>query len=283
MGIIGSTFNQGWRSWVLGPFNATTNNAQRVTRSCASSALSYTAHPLLPFVTATDCVPFQLDFDFDTFLERVNETAGIYTVSAADLGSIDSTDLSAFKAHGGKLIVYHGGADGAFSVNATIDWYNDVLAGDHKAADYASKLFVVPGMNHCSGGPSTDDFEMFPEIINWVENGVAPDSVLATASNPGYFGVESRSRPLCPRIRNRPAITVPVISMSRATLRAKATVRAGTTLLLTTPTAFPEEAIPTIPSNSQNPNANPGSQSNGPGGRYRRRSDNLMIAIVSGY
>jgi feruloyl esterase len=117
-------------------------------------------------------------------------------VSAADLGSIDSTDLSAFKAHGGKLIVYHGGADGAFSVNTTINWYNDVKAENRKAEDFV-RLFVVPGMNHCSGGPSTDDFDMFPEVVNWVEKGVAPDSVVATASNPGYFGVESRSRPLC--------------------------------------------------------------------------------------
>ena len=196
-GQSGSTFNQGWRSWVLGSFNSATNNAQKVTRSCASSALRYTAHPVLPFVTDRDCVPFQLSFDFDTLLERVNETSGIYTVSAVDLGLIDSTDLSAFKAHGGKLIVYHGGADGAFSVNTTINWYNDVKAENGKAEDFA-RLFVVPGMNHCSGGPSTDDFDMFPEVVNWVENGVAPDSVVATASNPGYFGVESRSRPLCP-------------------------------------------------------------------------------------
>ena len=196
-GQSGSTFNQGWRSWVLGSFNSATNNAQKVTRSCASSALRYTAHPMIPFVTATDCVPFQLNFDFDTLLEKLNETSGIYTESAIDLGLINSTDLSTFKAHGGKMIIYHGGADGAFSVNATIDWYKDVIAGDKKAADYA-RLFVVPGMNHCSGGPSTDDFEMFPEIINWVENGIAPDKVIATASNPGYFGVESRSRPLCP-------------------------------------------------------------------------------------
>jgi pimeloyl-ACP methyl ester carboxylesterase len=196
-GQSGSTFNQGWRSWVLGSFNSATNNAQKVTRSCASSALRYTAHPVIPFVTAEDCVPFQLNFDFDTLLERLNETSGIYTVSAVDLGLINSTDLSAFKAHGGKLIVYHGGADGAFSVNATIDWYNGVKAENRKAEDFA-RLFVVPGMNHCSGGPSTDDFDMFPEVVNWVEKGVAPDSVVATASNPGYFGVESRSRPLCP-------------------------------------------------------------------------------------
>ena len=197
-GQSGSTFNQGWRSWVLGSFNSTTNNAQKVTRSCASSALRYTAHPVRPFVTDRDCVPFQLNFDFDTLLERIHETSGIYTVSAADLGLIDSTDLSAFKAHGGKLIVYHGAADGAFSVNTTTKWYNDVNAKESGSAANFARLFVVPGMNHCSGGPSTDNFDMFPAVVNWVEYGTAPDSVIATASSPGYFGVASRSRPLCP-------------------------------------------------------------------------------------
>ena len=197
-GQSGSTFNQGWRSWVLGTFSSATNDAQKVTRSCASSALRYTAHPVLPFVTANDCVPFQLNFDFDTLLARINETFGIYTVSAADLGLIDSTDLSAFKAHGGKLIVYHGAADGAFSVNTTTKWYNGVNAGQSGNAASFARLFVVPGMNHCSGGPSTDNFDMFPVVANWVEKGVAPDSVVANASSPGFFGVASRSRPLCP-------------------------------------------------------------------------------------
>lgn len=260
-GRSGSTFNQGWRSWVLGSFNATTNNAQRVTRSCASSALRYTAHPLIPFVTAIDCVPFQLDFDFDTFLERIHETGGIYTESAAELGSVDSTDLSAFKANGGKMIVYHGGADGAFSVNATIDWYNDVLAQDHKAANYV-RLFVVPGMNHCSGGPSTDDFEMFPEIINWVENGVAPDKVIATASNPGYFGVASRSRPLCPYPKQTRYIGSGDINVA-SNFTCEGNRQSWHNLASDNPNSAPGGGNSNNPSNSQNPNANPGSQSNG--------------------
>jgi feruloyl esterase len=209
-GQSGSTFNQGWRSWMLGTFNSATNDAQKVTRSCASSALRYTARPQLPFVTDRDCVPFQLSLNFDTLLERLNERAGIYTKSAIDLGLINSTDLSAFKANGGKLIVYHGAADGAFSVETTTSWYNELRAKEHgqagehgqgkgpgNVADFA-RLFVVPGMNHCNGGPSTDNFDMFPKVVNWVENRIAPDRVVATASSPAYFGVASRSRPLCP-------------------------------------------------------------------------------------
>jgi feruloyl esterase len=110
---------------------------------------------------------------------------------------INSTDLSAFKAHGGKLIIYHGGADTSFSVNNSINWYKDMNAKESGNAANFARLFVVPGMNHCSGGPSTDNFDMFPEVVNWVEKGVAPNSVVANASSPGFFGVASRSRPLC--------------------------------------------------------------------------------------
>jgi feruloyl esterase len=139
-------------------------------------------------------------------------------VSAADLGLINSTDLSAFKAHGGKLIVYHGGADGAFSVNATIDWYNGVNANESGNAANFARLFVVPGMNHCSGGPSTDDFDMFPEVVNWVEKGVAPAwsqrRAIPTTLEWSHAAVRSA------RIRNRPVIRVPVISTMRTTSAA---------------------------------------------------------------
>ena len=66
-----------------------------------------------------------------------------------------------------------------------------------KAAAFA-RLFTVPGMNHCSGGPATDKFDMLSVLERWVERGQAPDSIPAEASNPGYFGVAARTRPLCP-------------------------------------------------------------------------------------
>jgi feruloyl esterase len=63
--------------------------------------------------------------------------------------------------------------------------------------DFA-RMFVVPGMNHCRGGPATDSFDMLPQLVRWVEGGTAPESVTAKASTPAYFGVAARSRPLCP-------------------------------------------------------------------------------------
>ncbi len=53
-------------------------------------------------------------------------------------------------------------------------------------------------MNHCQGGMATDRFDMLTALENWVERRTPPARVYAEASKPGYFGVASRSRPLCP-------------------------------------------------------------------------------------
>jgi hypothetical protein len=113
----------------------------------------------------------------------------------------DATHLAALKSRGGKMIVYHGTGDPVFSPNDTMAWYDAVTAADKSAPDYA-RLFLVPGMNHCTGGPATDRFNMLPVLEKWVEQGVAPESVTA-AVNPADPDViargwpAARSRPLC--------------------------------------------------------------------------------------
>jgi feruloyl esterase len=57
------------------------------------------------------------------------------------------------------------------------------------------RLFMVPGMNHCSGGPGTDHFDMLTAMENWVEKGTAPDRVVASHMTDGKV---DRTRPLCP-------------------------------------------------------------------------------------
>jgi feruloyl esterase len=114
---------------------------------------------------------------------------------------VNATQLSALKSRGGKLIVYHGTADPVFSPNDTIAWYDAVNAGDSTAPGYA-RLFLVPGMNHCSGGPATDRFNMLTALENWVERGAAPDSVVAKVNpvDPDVVAKgwpATRSRPLC--------------------------------------------------------------------------------------
>jgi feruloyl esterase len=105
------------------------------------------------------------------------------------------TDLGTFSVHGGKLIFFHGVSDPWFSAEDTVDYYgrlSDASGGSEKTSAFA-RLFLVPGMGHCGGGPAAlDQFDALTPIIDWVEHGKAPDSLTATgASFPG------RSRPLC--------------------------------------------------------------------------------------
>ncbi len=105
-----------------------------------------------------------------------------------------STDLSTFTLKGGKLIFFHGDSDPWFSPLDTLQYYRSLAeasGGADKVAEW-SRMFLVPGMAHCGGGPSLDQFDMLTALVNWVEKGTAPDSVIATgAAFPG------RSRPLC--------------------------------------------------------------------------------------
>ncbi len=104
------------------------------------------------------------------------------------------TNLSTFSQSGGKLIFFHGDSDPWFSPLDTLDYYQSLASsngGTEKVAEW-SRLFMVPGMGHCGGGPALDHFDMLSAVVDWVEKGTAPDSVTATGrAFPG------RSRPLC--------------------------------------------------------------------------------------
>jgi feruloyl esterase len=195
-GLNGTTYNPSWRSWWLGSYASATNNATKLNYATAEAVI-YTTPPLLPISTA-DSLSYSLGYNFDTEPIKLYTTTSTYTQSTASMTFTDALDLSAFKGRGGKLMMYQGASDSSVSINDTLRWYNamNVRMGS-KAQDFA-RMFVVPGMAHCSGGPATDSFDMLPQLVNWVENGVAPDSVTASASNPGYFNVASRTRPLCP-------------------------------------------------------------------------------------
>jgi pimeloyl-ACP methyl ester carboxylesterase len=105
------------------------------------------------------------------------------------------TNLNTFSGHGGKLIFWHGVSDPWFSALDTIDYYERMTKanGGPEQVRTWSRLFLSPGMGHCSGGPATlDAFDALTAIVDWVEKGVAPTSLTATGrAFPG------RSRPLC--------------------------------------------------------------------------------------
>jgi hypothetical protein len=105
------------------------------------------------------------------------------------------TNLSTFSGRGGKLIFYHGLSDPWFSPLDTLGYYEKLARanGGRDQVESWSRIFLVPGMSHCGGGPATlDNFDMLSAVVNWVEKGTPPDSVTATGKD-----FQGRSRPLC--------------------------------------------------------------------------------------
>jgi feruloyl esterase len=118
-------------------------------------------------------------------------------VAQADKAGIDvlTFDLSAFKAHGGKLLLYHGWADPGIPPGHTVSYYQSVLStmGGNQA-DWL-RLYMEPGMAHCRGGVGPDQFNKMGVIERWRETGEAPGAIIATRV------VNDRvemTRPLCP-------------------------------------------------------------------------------------
>jgi feruloyl esterase len=110
-------------------------------------------------------------------------------------------DLSALRRHGGKLLMYHGWNDPSISPQNTVNYYQAAAekwrqqehAGPEAVPDFL-RLFMVPGMLHCSGGPGTDTFDAVAALERWVEQGTAPETLAASHRT---RGVVDRTRPLC--------------------------------------------------------------------------------------
>src|SRR5579872_3974704 len=118
-------------------------------------------------------------------------------VAQADKAGIDvlTYDLSAFKAHGGKLLLYHGWADPSIPPGHTVLYYKEVLNKMGKKQDDWLRLYLEPGMAHCGGGPGPDQFNKMGVIERWREAGEAPQAILASHVTGGAVDM---TRPLCP-------------------------------------------------------------------------------------
>lgn len=111
--------------------------------------------------------------------------------------TIDATDpdLTEFRKRGGKLIMYFGWADPQLNPRVAVEYYDAVVARmDGSTAEFF-RLFMVPGMFHCGGGVGTSTFDVATPLVNWVESGVAPESIRASRVSDGKT---LRTRPLCP-------------------------------------------------------------------------------------
>lgn len=136
-----------------------------------------------------------------------------YTFAQSRLGPLVdqvNPDISAFKARGGKLITFHGWADAVVSPQDTIAYYEQVKTAQGGASlDGFFRLFMAPGMGHCSGGTGPVAFgqeggyitnptpanDILMALDQWVDKGVAPDSIIASKL---VNGAATATRPLCP-------------------------------------------------------------------------------------
>lgn len=116
-------------------------------------------------------------------------------------------NLAALRDRGAKVVLYHGVSDAIFSAEDTRQWMERLSkAGVNPGSDFA-RYFPIPGMNHCSMGPATDQFDLLTPLVEWVEKGVTPQAVVASvrgAGNAGGVNTElpaewspKRTRPLC--------------------------------------------------------------------------------------
>jgi tannase/feruloyl esterase len=112
-------------------------------------------------------------------------------------GALDATDpdLSRFKARGGKIVSYFGWADPALNPLMAVEYYERVMRRIGTSTPDFYRLFMVPGMFHCSGGVGTSTFDALTPLVEWVEQGAAPASIVASRVVDGKV---VRTRPLCP-------------------------------------------------------------------------------------
>jgi poly(3-hydroxybutyrate) depolymerase len=185
----------GWRLWELGIIGAPMP-ALHVLIGGPALASAFTTPPTALTSNPQASFDYLLGFDFDRDAPRLYTTGSPFEHSAWEDSSARSTDLATFRARSGKLIVFQGVSDPVFSINDTIDWWNEVDRVNHGQAARFVRLFPVPGMNHCAGGEATDQFDVLNPLVQWVENGVAPDRIMAGADPASPW--PQRTRPLCP-------------------------------------------------------------------------------------
>jgi feruloyl esterase len=101
------------------------------------------------------------------------------------------------KNRGGKILLWHGWADGSIMATSSIGYYEGVVKsmGGRKETEDFFRLFLIPGVHHGGLGPGFTEFDSFTGLENWVERGIAPDKLIASRMSNGAI---ERSRPVYP-------------------------------------------------------------------------------------
>jgi feruloyl esterase len=149
-----------------------------------------------PTALQTDATRYLVyeDADWDWREFDLERDLGLVLQEAGYIEAL-STDLTAFKARGGKILFYHGWNDPGPSPLNTISYYNDVLATMGPDQSDWMRLFLVPGMGHCAGGIGPDQADYLSAIDAWVEDGIAPARIAVSRMREGEVDM---TRPLCP-------------------------------------------------------------------------------------
>ena len=170
-----------WRSWkfvnAVGP------------RDPLAVAFVFSTPPVLPKEMdgkGTSIIDYVMKFDLDKDGQKIFAKDATYTQNAIEfILPPEAEKMSKFVARGGKLLVAHGASDPVFSALDTINWYEKFSAIHGAKAKDSARLFIVPGMNHSRNGPATDQYDMVDALVAWVEQGKAPDAIVAAARGKG--------------------------------------------------------------------------------------------------
>jgi hypothetical protein len=220
-----SGFALGWSAWNVSFFgNPAVNTAFNLTLGAGAVPMIFQTPPVVtPVGGPSGQEAFMFHFDFDTQAPLIFNETKQYPQSSMDFMAAVSTDLKRFRALGGKMIVYNSLNDGIFSSVPLVAWYKRMdREMDGRAAEFA-RLFLVPNMAHCGGGPATVPIPagqasaLLESLTNWVEHGVAPDKIIGKYSasptspfiGPQFDGRVATNFPAGPSGGTRPICAYP--------------------------------------------------------------------------
>jgi feruloyl esterase len=150
---------------------------------------------------ATDTFTYVVYKDPNWDWHTMNPDGDTALADKTDSGLIDAVDpnLKPFFSRKGKLLMYHGWSDQLIAPGNSVNYYKSAsstgLSGAGRRPADSIRLFMVPGMAHCGGGEGPNTFDMVGALEQWVEQGKAPDQIVASHSQNGTI---DRTRPLCP-------------------------------------------------------------------------------------